>query len=269
MAKQRNIRTLDDLCAYWHADEPSMLNTRVYANTDCGASISILLTDGRWLHNGDDWTGVRKIAGFKIQTILEGMDAMVGGHMIALPVSSEDIDQYVQSIQDEYVQSIQDEVERIEYHKEIVKMIESQRFLTAVGNELARVRDQYPPIHSTHEGFSIIHEAFDTLKAEVWRRAAHHAALRRELVQLAAMCARMAVDLGLDDGRGTAAMTPHDELYDLNARRIVLDAFETMRRNDNGDTTYVDRAAYLLADRVMDNDEYYDLMLDMIQKNEL
>lgn len=37
----RMITNLQDLCDYFHADEPRLLNHRIYKDTDCGASISI------------------------------------------------------------------------------------------------------------------------------------------------------------------------------------------------------------------------------------
>lgn len=66
-----------------------------------------------------------------------------------------------------------------------------------VAKELASAREQHPPINSLHKGFAVIMEEFDEFKAEVWKRSSArqpHEVLR-ELVQLAAMCQRVAEDV--------------------------------------------------------------------------
>lgn len=72
-------------------------------------------------------------------------------------------------------------------------------FLSGVADELAIAQSKHPPLHSAHEGFAVILEEVDELKAEVWRKPAERnkTALRQELIQIAAMCARMAADLDL------------------------------------------------------------------------
>lgn len=72
-------------------------------------------------------------------------------------------------------------------------------FLAAVARECDRARRKHPtPIRSLHEGFAIILEEVDELKAEVWHQQNNQHALYTELVQVAAMCLRMAADCGLD-----------------------------------------------------------------------
>lgn len=72
-------------------------------------------------------------------------------------------------------------------------------FLVAVAQECERARRKHPtPIRSLHEGFAIILEEMDELKAEVWQQQRDRRALSTELVQIAAMCQRMAEDCGLD-----------------------------------------------------------------------
>ena len=73
-------------------------------------------------------------------------------------------------------------------------------FSDLVYMELKRARMKHrEPIYSFHEGFSIIHEEFDELKAEVWKQEKKRdkAHMLEELVQVAAMAQRMAEDTGL------------------------------------------------------------------------
>jgi hypothetical protein len=85
------ISNLADLCDYWGAEEPERLNRRVYKGTECGASISVQLMDGEWLHNGaDGWeslTPETPIRAFTLQTIVEGSDATVDSEPFYLPVT--------------------------------------------------------------------------------------------------------------------------------------------------------------------------------------
>lgn len=76
----------------------------------------------------------------------------------------------------------------------------STPFQQAVQAELSRARSKHaPPIHSAHEGFAVILEEVDELKMSIWtdqhKRTPQHTL--EELVQVAAMCQRMAEDLGL------------------------------------------------------------------------
>lgn len=71
-------------------------------------------------------------------------------------------------------------------------------FLAAVMREVERARSKHlTPIRSFHEGFAIILEEVDELKAEVWRQQKDRDALVVELVHIAAMCQRMAEDCEL------------------------------------------------------------------------
>ncbi|MGB8343991.1 MAG: hypothetical protein WCD86_03850 [Ktedonobacteraceae bacterium] len=71
-------------------------------------------------------------------------------------------------------------------------------FLAAVARECERARCKHPtPIRSLHEGFAIILEELDEVKAEVWQQQKNRRALYTELVQVAAMCQRMAEDCEL------------------------------------------------------------------------
>ncbi len=72
-------------------------------------------------------------------------------------------------------------------------------FLNAVANELERSRQMHPPITSAHEAYAVMLEELDEFKAEVWKKSSERdpAAMRDELIQLAAMCAKTAIDLQL------------------------------------------------------------------------
>jgi hypothetical protein len=76
------------------------------------------------------------------------------------------------------------------------------RFLDAMENELNEAMGAHPPINSTHEGYSVILEELDEFWDEVKRKRAERdsGAMYAELVQIAAMAARTAVDCGLDRG---------------------------------------------------------------------
>lgn len=67
-----------------------------------------------------------------------------------------------------------------------------------VVEELVKARSKHPTgIRSGHEGYAVILEEMDEVKAEVWKRKYDPAALRKELVQVAAMAIRMIEDLKL------------------------------------------------------------------------
>jgi hypothetical protein len=77
--------------------------------------------------------------------------------------------------------------------------MDAQTFFSHVRDELAIAQSDHAPLHSAHEGFAVILEEVDELKAEVWKgpKQRDPEAMRCELVQIAAMCARMAIDLDL------------------------------------------------------------------------
>lgn len=80
------IANLDQLCTYFGADDPTLLNKAIYKGTSCGASISVQTPDGEWHHNGQDWTGITSITAFTLQTIVEGSDVTVDSDEFTLPV---------------------------------------------------------------------------------------------------------------------------------------------------------------------------------------
>lgn len=75
----------------------------------------------------------------------------------------------------------------------------SDDVLAAVASELTKARDQHAPLNSAHEAYAVILEELDEFKAEVWksRRNRSRAAMRAELIQIAAMAIRTIEDLSL------------------------------------------------------------------------
>ncbi len=72
----------------------------------------------------------------------------------------------------------------------------SEQAAFAAINEYDAAVDAYPPFHSAHEGFAVLLEEVDELKAEVWKRPENRskARMRREAIQIAAMAIRFVVD---------------------------------------------------------------------------
>lgn len=60
---------------------------------------------------------------------------------------------------------------------------------------------KWPPFNSAHEGFAILLEEVDELKAHVWTKQKNRdiAAMRREAIQVAAMALRFATDVCNED----------------------------------------------------------------------
>lgn len=71
-------------------------------------------------------------------------------------------------------------------------------FSELVKGELADARLHHGSMASLHEGFAILLEEVDELKAEVWKKPAQRrkSDVLAELVQVAAMAQRMAEDCG-------------------------------------------------------------------------
>lgn len=70
-------------------------------------------------------------------------------------------------------------------------------FLKLVEQEIERSRRNHGNMHSAHEGLGILEEEFWELKLEVFKKHHDREAMLSELVQVAAMCAKMAEDIGL------------------------------------------------------------------------
>lgn len=74
-----------------------------------------------------------------------------------------------------------------------------QQFLHDVADEVRRAETLHAPLNSAHEAYAVILEELDEFKAEVWKKASRRdlAAMRQELLQVAAMCARTVENLKL------------------------------------------------------------------------
>jgi hypothetical protein len=120
MLEKDRIESLEDLCNYFHADEPSMLNKILFKYTQCGASISVQISPvdpdvymGEptgwdapfWIHNDDQaWqylTTDHRMVAFTIQTIVEGSDATVDSNPFVLPVDKEEVEKWMDYMEGE------------------------------------------------------------------------------------------------------------------------------------------------------------------------
>jgi len=64
-----------------------------------------------------------------------------------------------------------------------------------IQKELMRAVRIHAAFHSAHEGYAILLEEVDELKAEVFRRDRHYDRMRTEAIHVAAMGARFVLDL--------------------------------------------------------------------------
>lgn len=71
--------------------------------------------------------------------------------------------------------------------------------LEAIEVEHEKATRKHAPMHSAHEAYAVILEELDEFKAEVWKQQRDPVAMRRELVQLAAMAVRAIIDLDLPE----------------------------------------------------------------------
>lgn len=69
--------------------------------------------------------------------------------------------------------------------------------LSAVGQEVGRASAKFAPFHSAHEGFAILMEEVEELKAHVWTNQERRdiGAMSVEAIQVAAMAVRFAMDV--------------------------------------------------------------------------
>jgi len=70
-------------------------------------------------------------------------------------------------------------------------------FIKLVEEELSKSRQQHGNIHSAHEGLGIIEEEFWEVKLEIFKKKIDKQLLLKELVQVAAMCNKLAEDIKL------------------------------------------------------------------------
>ena len=76
--------------------------------------------------------------------------------------------------------------------------------LNEVESELQSAMHNWAPFNSAHEGFAVLHEEFDELKAHVWtnQKKRDLEEMKKEAIQVAAMAIRFAHDVcGESKGR--------------------------------------------------------------------
>lgn len=69
--------------------------------------------------------------------------------------------------------------------------------LKEVQAEVIVAQDNWPAFNSAHEGFGVLHEEFDELKAHIWTKQKNRnlTAMRIEALQVAAMAVRFAMEV--------------------------------------------------------------------------
>lgn len=68
---------------------------------------------------------------------------------------------------------------------------------TEVQNEVKKAMENWPPFNSAHEGYGVLLEEVDELKAHVWfkQKGRDLASMRKEAIQVAAMAIRFAIEI--------------------------------------------------------------------------
>jgi len=74
-------------------------------------------------------------------------------------------------------------------------MTTATKALTEVIEEFNSARKKHPKFNSAHEGYAVILEEMDELKAEVWKRKHDPELMRKEAIQVAAMALRFLTDV--------------------------------------------------------------------------
>ena len=64
-------------------------------------------------------------------------------------------------------------------------------------HEVLRAREMWPGMNSAHEGYAVMLEEFDELKAHVWanQKKRDYPAMRKEAIQVAAMALAFVVEI--------------------------------------------------------------------------
>lgn len=101
-------------------------------------------------------------------------------------------------------------------------MTQLEKIIQDVLAELVRATQGNAPMHSAHEGYAVILEELDELKAHVWSnpKRRDHAAMREEAVQVAAMALRFIFDVC--DTEKPAASPPRPAQAEVGHRNVVV-----------------------------------------------
>lgn len=107
MTKNKKISNLKDLCDFLGCDNKnvtaSSLSHRLYKDTNCGASISLIGESGTGFHNGNRTVlDKAKLKGFTIQTIIEGSEATVDSDLFVFGIATvKDINEFIKYMEEE------------------------------------------------------------------------------------------------------------------------------------------------------------------------
>lgn len=76
--------------------------------------------------------------------------------------------------------------------------------LRDVERELRTALERFKPFNSAHEGYAVLLEEVDELKAEVWKnqKRRDYPAMRKECIQVAAMAVRFAIEIAEAENAG-------------------------------------------------------------------
>jgi len=81
--------------------------------------------------------------------------------------------------------------------EELMKQPIPHPFIAEAIEELYIAMGKHAALHSTHEAYAVIQEEVDELWEEIKKRNPDRVAMRKELLQVAAMTFRMAIDLDM------------------------------------------------------------------------
>jgi hypothetical protein len=84
-----------------------------------------------------------------------------------------------------------------ENHKTVKRHEDIQDTLFKIDRECRDAMENWPCFNSAHEGFGVLYEEFDELKAHVWTNQKRRdlVAMKKEAIQVAAMALRFAVEI--------------------------------------------------------------------------
>ena len=79
--------------------------------------------------------------------------------------------------------------------------------------EFNRASSLHPPFNSAHEGYAVLLEEVDELKAEVWKRHHDPERMRKEAIQVAAMALRFLADVCKDRKHCQCPRENHNDYF--------------------------------------------------------
>lgn len=117
MLNKDYIESMQDLCDYFYAEEPTRLNPNIYMGTKCGAQCSLHLEKpgiDSWGHpeehhvvysgEHEEWAALdvnTPLHSFVIHTIVEGSDAELVSEPFVLPVKKQDVADWMDEMEAE------------------------------------------------------------------------------------------------------------------------------------------------------------------------